>query len=370
MLVGFMANFKKPKNVAYMTAVLCKYEGIDLVYMNPDDVNVEKELINGRVLRNGKWVRKVVGIPKFLDIAPYCFTKKNYEVIQLLKDKSFLSDNRTNVIKKDKLESYLKDDHTLQHLMIPTKDASDLREVYQFLGRYKKVVLKPVGGIQGKNIYIVEEIDKGYQIGFQTRSKIFSSLEFDDFITNNIMKRRYIVQKYISSRTLDGHPFDCRVHVEKNGFGQWESARNYVRIGLNQKVVSNVNQGGAVTDLEPFLKANFGSSWQEIKNKIISISTAVPEKVEKIRGTHIMSLGLDVGIDESGEIYLFEVNDGPATVAVKTEVARLRSRYYKYVLEKMESERIRNKREKLRTEVCSLEQSKSWKLTKLFRLFK
>lgn len=45
-----------------------------------------------------------------------------------------------------------------------------------------------------------------------------------------------------------------------------------------------------------------------------------------------MSLGMDIGIDKDGELYLFEVNDGPATAALISEVAYLRSNYYNYIL--------------------------------------
>lgn len=55
--------------------------------------------------------------------------------------------------------------------------------------------------------------------------------------------------------------------------------------------------------------------------------------MEELRGKYIMTLGLDVGIDQSGEhFYLFEVNDSPSSKALKSDVAYFRSNYYLYVL--------------------------------------
>lgn len=48
-----------------------------------------------------------------------------------------------------------------------------------------------------------------------------------------------------------------------------------------------------------------------------------------------MTLGMDIGIDKDGELYLFEVNDGPATAALISEVAYLRSNYYNYILNEL-----------------------------------
>src|SRR5699024_1618332 len=102
-----------------------------------------------------------------------------------------------------------------------------------------------------------------------------------------------------------------------------------------QTVISNVNQGGGISDLLPFLKANFGEQAAEINEKINGLAETLPYKVEELRGTHIMTLGLDIGIDQNGDLYLFEVNDGPATFAVKAEAGFLRANYYKYLFKKV-----------------------------------
>lgn len=72
---------------------------------------------------------------------------------------------------------------------------------------------------------------------------------------------------------------------------------------------------------------------KKITEKLEELAVTLPHRVEEKRGTHIMSLGMDVGIDKDGELYIFEVNDGPDTTAVTAEVAYLRSQYYKFILQ-------------------------------------
>ena len=89
-----------------------------------------------------------------------------------------------------------------------------------------------------------------------------------------------------------------------------------------------------------------------------------------------MSLGIDVGIDRNGELYVFEVNDGPATSAVISEVAYLRSNYYMYILKhkldsftnesKVSSEKHKDliaNRNFYKKEYDKLKSSTSWKVT-------
>src|SRR5699024_5510069 len=89
-LVGFMRNFKHPPYIAELTAKMCVSQGLTLVYMQPSDVDIEKGIINGKVFVNNQWEGITTDIPKFIDISPYCFKRKNREVIQYLNEKTQL----------------------------------------------------------------------------------------------------------------------------------------------------------------------------------------------------------------------------------------------------------------------------------------
>nr|WP_255259908.1 YheC/YheD family protein [Lentibacillus sp. CBA3610] len=136
----------------------------------------------------------------------------------------------------------------------------------------------------------------------------------------------YILQKYIHSKTKLGDPFDCRIRLEKNGRGFWEVAVYLVRIGSNQKVVSNVAQGGSVSRLRPFLESNFKENMESIKASIENIANKLPYKLESIFQQNLISLGLDIGIEKGGQIYLFEVETGPANEFAMGEIAIIQRR--------------------------------------------
>ncbi|WP_020006103.1 YheC/YheD family protein [Salinicoccus albus] len=332
MTIGVMANFKKPTKIAKYISLISQVYGIEVIYMRPGDINIENDTVVGKVFVNNEWVEKQTGIPPFIDIAPYCFKKKNKAITDYLKRKTFLSDNRDNVLTKRALQEKLLNDPKFSHLVIPTHRIQSFEDMQKYLEKYSKIVLKPSWGIQGKGIYILEQLEDGYLLGHNIQEDELNESELEGFFNHSIAKKGYVLQQYVSSRTSGGEPFDCRIHVEKNEHGEWESARNYIRIGIGQKVISNVNQGGGISKPVPFLKANFGRQWKAINQKLNQLAVTLPYKVESLRSTHIMSLGMDIGIGRDGQLYLFEVNDGPDTSAVIAEVAYLRSNYYRYIL--------------------------------------
>ncbi|MFD1385910.1 YheC/YheD family protein [Oceanobacillus oncorhynchi subsp. oncorhynchi] len=332
--IGMMTNFNKPTELAKITSLIAKAYDIELIYIRPKDVDIEEQKVYGRVFKKNKWMEKKTDIPPFIDVVPYCFKKENKEIMDFLRDKTFLSDNRRNVITKEMLQNTLSENKHFCHLMIPTHKITNFNDMNTCLHSYKKVVLKPGKGLRGKGIYIIEKVEENlFEIGFNKNKWNVDANKLEEFFEEHISEKNYILQKYITSRTPQGDPFDCRIHVEKGGTGRWAVAKIYVRIGIGQSVISNVNQGGGISDTKEFLKANFSDQWKEIYNNLFKLGKEIPKKMEQLRGTHIMSLGLDIGIDQKGELYLFEVNDGPSTKAVISKVAYLRSRYYAYLLE-------------------------------------
>src|SRR5699024_10450738 len=218
------------------------------------------------------------------------------------------------------------------HLVIPTKRLESVDDVKEGIKKFKKVVLKPISGERGKGIYIISKNGRKYIVGFNKEEQVISKRKLTNLFKDKLSKE-YIMQKYITSLSLSGDPFDCRIHFEKNGKGEWEIAKMYIRIGIGQKVISNMNQGGGMADPKNYLKANFPDNWKDIYQNLLELGKVFPYKFEELRKTDIMSLGIDVGIDKTGKIYIFEANGAPTTTMLKAEAINLRTQYYKYLLE-------------------------------------
>ena len=332
MKIGFMRNNKNPTELAKLVSITSKSYGIDVIYLRPKDVDMLNGKVSGKIFINNKWIQIQTELPKFIDISRFCFKRKNREIINYLRENTILSDDGRISFNKKRLQEKLSEDPKFKNLVIPSKIANEFDDILNFVEDYKKIVLKPVSGQFGDGIYILIKDDKNYRLLFKDNEEILSKQEIHNFFNEKIKGKRYLIQKYINSKTRQGYPFDCRINVEKNGKGEWETARKFIRIGIGQKVVSNISQGGGVSNVKPFLKTNFGDKWKQIINDIDEIANTLPYKIEQLRETELMTLGIDIGIDSDGKVYLFETNSAPGTTQLRAEVALLRAQYYNFVL--------------------------------------
>ncbi|MDE5415824.1 YheC/YheD family protein [Alkalihalobacterium chitinilyticum] len=339
MIVGFMRNFRNPPQLTKLLAKLSKYNGIELVYFNASNIDIERKVIKGKILVDDKWIKKEVPVPMFIDVSRYCF--KHKDEIRFLQENSTLSTGKLG--SKDVINEKIVRDGQFSKIIIPTDKVSTFSNFIDFLVKYNKIVMKPRNGHKGQGIYILSSIDNDtYSLGFEKSENQLNTIELQEFFEKKLKDSGYILQKCINSRNSYDDPFDCRVRLEKNGKGEWEVAKYFIRIGIGQKVVSNISQGGGISELDPFLKANFGDNWEAIKNSIEGIGISFPYKLEKLFDVNLTSLALDLGIDrDNGSIYLFETNNAPGYKTVLGEVAMLRSDYYKYIFNEISKNKTR-----------------------------
>ena len=332
-LVGLLRPNKVSPVACKAIAAMAPGRKVEIVYFNPRNVDVEHGVIRGRVLKGDTWVKTISRIPDIIDVSPYCFKARNKEVIDFLKERSFFTDDRSNRITKRELPRLLAADPEFAQYAIETAKVSTVDRLKNFIRRHGECVVKPVYSQRGADVFRIgyDVATQSYAVGFKTGTKNMSEDEFADFAKEHFLGRAHIVQQYVSSRSAAGDPFDCRVHVEKDKNNRWQVARMFVRIGIGQQVISNVNQGGGIADVEPFFKANRPDCWEEIIAKLNHLAQTLPYYFEDLRGRHLIQMGIDVGVDAQGGLHVFEINSSPAADSHKAEVAMLRLGHYHWM---------------------------------------
>ncbi len=335
MIVGCLRRGKKPNHFIKTLAVVSRYYGIDFIYLNPEGITIDSNKVEGRILVNDKWTWVKADLPKFIDVKSTLFTYRRYrEKLSYLSNNTNISVDKRMPLPKDKLHDAFGDDPILSKYLIPSIDVKSKEDIDKFIDKYNKVVVKPVRSNGGRNVYVISKKDSNYVLGVNKEEKLLSEKEFQSFYDENFNGVSTIAQKFILSQDKEGNPVDCRVHVEKNINGKWKNVKNYVRIGVGQKVVSNITQGGGIIDAKKYTKIKYDEHGDDVYNEIKSLSRLIPYKFEELLGRDYMTLGFDLGMDESGNLYLFEVNDNPIVDPIVSQVAMSRVGYYKYMLEK------------------------------------
>src|SRR5699024_5863786 len=391
MIVGFLRNKSSQMKTARHLSLSCNYYGIKLVYFSIADVNIDKGLVNGQMYLNNEWEKVIVPIPKYIDVNPHLYkNRSNVKVLNYLKDKSTLSIYKKNIISKDDLQSKFAKSKRLKRYGIPSESTKDFEQLLDFISLHQKIVIKPVDGMQGKSVISIEQDTQNqFKVGIKKETFIYRMEDLKKLYKNEIADKRYMMQRFIESRTEQNDPFDCRIHMEKNGRNQWIVANMFIRVGIGQSVVSNINQGGGISKPKEFLKVNYGKEKGSIiLQDLQQTGKILANELEKHVKHTLMVVGIDVGIEPDGNLVVFEVNSFPITSPQLAEISMNRAAFYKYMLEREKEEEIKSlliEKEKkinslqnekheiftqlksLKKEITNLKNSNSWKLTKPLR---
>lgn len=173
------------------------------------------------------------------------------------------------------------------------------------------VVLKPVRGGGGHGLIRVSKANGGYSLAHRTQR--FHCPDFSHLLqrVNRIRKGRpYLIQKGIQLALVGGRPIDYRVKYVKNG-AQWTFRSMVGRVARKGLFVTNLCQGGRMLSAANGLRQSLSSSHVAAKinemRQLTKDCTAVLEQ----RFPGLSSLGYDYGIDQSGHIWILEVNTRP-----------------------------------------------------------
>ncbi len=326
MKVGMLRFNDRPGVIARTVAYVCDHHDIEFFYFTPDDVDLTNLEINGQFLVKGEWVRRKTRFPDVIDNAP--MRQRDKFLYSVLSEYSFLTTKRIGT--KKEVFRKLEKDGRFEDVLIPYRLVEYESDMQPMLDVYKYVLLKPVSSNQGRNIYVVEQIKSGYRVMTDSTSKTYSEKGFSAFFSQTFSDKLHICQPFIESKTKEGHPFDVRIHTRKNSEGDWSTVKIYPRIGIGHAITSNISQGGGTSPINPFLEAQFGDRWQEVKSSLNQLSKSFPKRFQSLYDYSLDGLGIDLGIDKSGKLWLFEVNTYAGARFFYAEDAEGRVSYYKY----------------------------------------
>lgn len=329
-VVGMMHHKENPARVkkAYACAAVAKAEGISFYYFTPGKVDTENETICGFVYDDGRWIQQTLPYPDVVYNAgsPHKFKEYSSTINSLKRKIPFTTHSLGN---KRSVYERLKKAKKYAQFLPKTKVIRTPSDSFQFLENYNQVVIKPTNGRKGIGIIFVEKTLKGIKVTEAKRSRILSANEFLEYIGQIITKQRHLVQPYIKSVTKSGLACDYRLHVQKNGQGEWVYVAAYVRVAPPDTIVCNISQGGYFNYLKAFLIDQYGEQYRIIRKKLKQFALGLAHHLDEIQAdmfnSRLDELGIDIGIDEKGRIWLYEINwrpGSPPTLYLELDVVR------------------------------------------------
>ena len=311
--------------------------GVELFLFSPGDVDLEKNMINGLFIENGKPLRRIVPVPFIIDNKTYASSKceKTLKIFKTLKERTQFTRPSAGFTKMGQYECILSG-NKFSGMVIPAlfiNNETDMVQIFDTLG--DDVILKPNGLSRGIGIVAIKRYGKKFSI-IKDNSEVKSLMppEFKSHIDNIISSsRKYIAQKRVFSMTSFGNPFDIRILIQRRGKNS-HSYVMYPRIG-GGKLLSNLAAGGSTKPLDTFLEENFGDMAPDVKKELEILAGTFPQYYQGHMKHPLFDLGIDVGIEktkDSFKLWIFEVNFAPQ-FAFKDNYAHLHMEITRATLE-------------------------------------
>jgi hypothetical protein len=331
-----LSHRKDPRTVfkSYAYAAVAKMEGVDFYFFSPGCVNFNDQSILAWIYEDGQWQQKRRPFPNVIYNSSSPMTEKQEDII----DKLYEMIPFTSHSIGDKIHVYqkIKEAKIFSQYLIPSIKVLKYQDVLEFLHQYKKIVLKPLNGHKGQNIFFICR-NKENVIVQQDKLKVkMNKAQFKIFAEKLAKKESYLAQVFIKSTTKKGLATHYRLHVQKNGEGKWGLTTIYP-CAVSDGLTANLSKGSYTTMFETFLKKEFGSEYYNIKRYMEQFAVVFSEYFDNLYDNSLDELGIDIGLDSIHKIWIYEVNWRPGTppiFALELDVAKQMIRYACFLAEK------------------------------------
>ncbi|WP_139368034.1 YheC/YheD family endospore coat-associated protein [Priestia abyssalis] len=332
--VGMLSHRNNPETVfkSYAYAAAAKMEGVNFYFFSPGRVNFKNRTIRGWVYENGQWLEKSMPFPDVIYNASPPMTEKQEKIIDKLS--AAIPFTSHPIGNKIYVHQKIKRAKTFAQYLIPSMEISKVEDVFEFLNSHQDIVMKPLNGHKGEDILFVQKKSETFIVRKDER-QIMNAPELKDLIERLIKDEGYLIQAYIPSKTRAGFSYNLRLHVQKDGAGEWNLTTIFPCITL-QGIVANLNSDGYTIMFDDFLKQEFGDDAYNVKRYLEQFAIHFSEHFDGLYDEPLDELGIDVGLDSNQKIWIFEVNwrpGTPPTFSLELDVAKQMIRYARYLAE-------------------------------------
>jgi glutathione synthase/RimK-type ligase-like ATP-grasp enzyme len=193
---------------------------------------------------------------------------------------------------------------------LPETRLGSYRNLSVMLAKYSTVFVKPVFGSGGKGICRIQRGRDGYLVDRSGRPRIRTHSLLGVIYALGGINRRYLIQQGLKLNYLNGRTFDVRSIVQRNGQGEWQVSGKAIRAGRRGRITSNLHTGGRAYNVSSVLQQYFPDRAEEIEKEMEALAVRVAEVMSQRAGP-LCDLGLDMGVDVNGKVWLIEVNSKP-----------------------------------------------------------
>lgn len=312
--IGIMTHQPRPRRSWLQHIRYAQAAGFQqVIFYTPQQVQLHTHRVKGFMRKNKKWITASTLLP-FInhDIGYYTGAAISQKVRRIKRLKQIIFTGY-GLGDKWKIHQLLMQCPAAEAVLISTQPLHSLAKAIAFITEHLLVILKPVNGSQGRDIYRIGLSDAGFIVETPRGNTLSLQVEqLEHFLQRKINKEGWVLQKYIDINGLSYVPSDIRVLVQKNGKGQWQLSGKAIRQGKGHGLICNIQKGGRIFEALPYLSTRFTD---EIANRLIKemeqLSLELAHQLESYSGKRYVELGFDFAVDQESRLWMMEINIKP-----------------------------------------------------------
>ncbi|GGE44316.1 endospore coat-associated protein YheD [Pullulanibacillus camelliae] len=206
--------------------------------------------------------------------------------------------------------------HPLSSQFLPQTYDFTSKHLKEALDYFNTVYVKPKKSSHGLGIKRIIKHGEGYICETNTPERCvkhqYASLK-DCLISefHSHLASQYVIQQGIDLQKHNKHPFDFRVHTNKDGEGKWHLSAIAAKVAAVNTITTHTYYGGQILALNDIFDQETAQKYVKgLKEDVVAISEALDEQTDDLIG----ELGFDLGLDQENRLWLFEINARPGQV--------------------------------------------------------
>ncbi|MFN7249281.1 MAG: YheC/YheD family protein [Anaerobacillus sp.] len=274
--------------------------GISFV-MTPEGYDGEK--IVGYLYDDGEWRKVHFPLPDIIynRVASYK-AEKQLGAIRNMAFNNAIPFYNPHFFEKWETYKQLNENEFLKKYLPDTELLESKAQLENWLVLYRSILIKPILSNRGNGIFLINKLDDLIEVKSNNSRKQYESISdvWDEL--NPSQQRSNIIQRKVNLKQYNKRPFDLRILVQRKK-DLWEITGIGVRRAADNAITTHVPWGGQVL---PFETISTGLSIEEVD----FLADQVARQLELAYG-YLCEFSIDLGIDEDGHLWIFEVNSKP-----------------------------------------------------------
>ncbi len=315
--------------------------GIVAYLVSPDSLDIDSKQAFGYTVKDEDrtWYLEPIPFPAVFYNRVYTLPNpeavNRYNLLLTLAEKEELKIYNRSRLDKWRLHQLLQGQSKLE-VNVPQTKAYTWSHLVEFSRTYPFVYLKPCSSSLSKGLIRISDHAGEYlceyynDIGQKQERLTQDPEEIAAVMEPN---QDYLVQQGIDLASIEDRPVDFRVHVHKDGEGIWQLVCMAGRLGALHGVSTRPSLGGSREPAPALLGRLFPGKEREYMECLTSAALSLAQYLDTTIETGLGELGIDLGFDSEGWLWLFEANERPSGYHFLAAVLGAYKRQGTFVLE-------------------------------------